>query len=142
MASLNQHAAAKHNCEYELLISTLDIAWAQLAAGLLFAGMGLISLMGTMPASWVADKLGRKWTIVPSCVGLSAALALMGATGACFSFTTLQLPNLCICDSMLSDLRRHGKCLTPVEDLPLSRLCLVIRTVLMPIVLFIVSVQE
>lgn len=34
-----------------------------------------------MPAAFVADKLGRKWTIVPSCFGLAAALLLMAVTG-------------------------------------------------------------
>ncbi|KAK9830670.1 hypothetical protein WJX74_001706 [Apatococcus lobatus] len=63
------------------LLAVSDFGLNTTLLGLLFAGMGLISLMGTMPASWVADKLGRKWTIVPSCVGLAAALALMGATG-------------------------------------------------------------
>lgn len=50
-------------------------------AGLLFAGMAVISLVGIMPASFVADKLGRKWTIVPSCLGLAASLLLMALTG-------------------------------------------------------------
>ncbi|KAK9819267.1 hypothetical protein WJX81_001189 [Elliptochloris bilobata] len=48
--------------------------------GLLFAGMAVVSLVGVMPAAWVADHLGRKWTIVPSCLGLAAALLLMAAT--------------------------------------------------------------
>jgi len=52
------------------------------AAGLLFAGMAVVSLVGVMPAAWVADHLGRKWTIVPSCLGLAAALLLMAATRA------------------------------------------------------------
>lgn len=52
-----------------------------LRAGLLFAGMAVVSFVGVMPASFVADKLGRKWTIVPSCLGLAGALLLMAATG-------------------------------------------------------------
>lgn len=43
--------------------------------------MAVISLVGIMPAAFVADKLGRKWTIVPSCVGLAGALLLMAFTG-------------------------------------------------------------
>jgi hypothetical protein len=43
--------------------------------------MGIISLFAVMPASWVADHMGRKWTIVPSCLGLACALLLMAATG-------------------------------------------------------------
>ncbi|KAK9866844.1 hypothetical protein WJX84_004388 [Apatococcus fuscideae] len=62
------------------LLAVSDFGLNTTLLGLLFAGMGLISLLGTLPASFVADKLGRKWTIVPSCVGLAAALALMGAT--------------------------------------------------------------
>lgn len=50
--------------------------------GLLFAGMAVVSLVGVMPAAWVADHLGRKWTIVPSCLGLAASLLLMAATRA------------------------------------------------------------
>eukprot|EP00891_Asterochloris_glomerata_P001245 jgi/Astpho2/1245/fgenesh1_pg.00023_%23_12_t len=49
--------------------------------GLLFSGMAVVSLVLVMPASFVADKLGRKWTIVPGCVGLAAALGLMAAAG-------------------------------------------------------------
>ncbi len=50
-------------------------------AGLLFAAMAVVSFVGVMPASFVADKLGRKWTIVPSCLGLAGALLLMAVTG-------------------------------------------------------------
>ena len=50
-------------------------------AGLLFSGMAVVSLLLVMPASFAADKLGRKFTIVPSCVGLAAALGLMAAAG-------------------------------------------------------------
>ena len=50
-------------------------------AGLIFAGMAVISLVGVMPAAHVADHLGRKWTIVPSSLGLAAALLLMATTG-------------------------------------------------------------
>ena len=50
-------------------------------AGLMFSGMAVVSLLLVMPASFAADKLGRKWTIVPSCVGLAAALGLMAAAG-------------------------------------------------------------
>ena len=52
------------------------------AAGLLFAGMAVVSLVGVMQAAWVADHLGRKWTIMPSCLGLAASLLLMAATRA------------------------------------------------------------
>ena len=44
--------------------------------------MAVVSLVGVMPAAWVADHLGRKWTIVPSCLGLAASLLLMAATRA------------------------------------------------------------
>ena len=50
-------------------------------AGLLFAAMAVVSFVGVMPASLVADKLGRKWTIMPSCLGLAGALLLMAVTG-------------------------------------------------------------
>ena len=50
-------------------------------AGLLFAAMAVVSFVGVMPASFVADKLGRKWTIMPSCLGLAGALLLMAVTG-------------------------------------------------------------
>ena len=51
------------------------------AAGLLFAGMAVVGLIGIMPAASVADKLGRKWTIVPSCVGMAGAILIMASTG-------------------------------------------------------------
>eukprot|EP00884_Botryococcus_braunii_P001802 jgi/Botrbrau1/11622/Bobra.0209s0013.1 len=50
------------------------------ALGLLFGAMGVVGLIGVMPASWVADHMGRKWTIVPSCLGLALALLMMAAT--------------------------------------------------------------
>ena len=43
--------------------------------------MAVVSLVGVMPAAHVADHLGRKWTIVPSSLGLAAALLLMATTG-------------------------------------------------------------
>lgn len=49
--------------------------------GFIFAGMAVVSLVGVMPAAHVADSLGRKWTIMPSCLGLSAALCIMAMTG-------------------------------------------------------------
>ena len=62
-------------------VSLTAAAARALHAGLLFAGMAVISLAGTMPAALVADSLGRKWTIVPSCLGLASALLLMAVTG-------------------------------------------------------------
>jgi MFS family permease len=61
-------------------------------AGLLYAMMAVISLVGILPAAFVADKLGRKWTIVPSCIGLASALLLMALTGvlpACVPANTI-----------------------------------------------------
>lgn len=49
--------------------------------GLLFAVMSTVSLMGIMPAATVSDHLGRKWTIVPACLALAAALVIMASTG-------------------------------------------------------------
>ena len=43
--------------------------------------MAVISLVGVMPAAHVADSLGRKWTLMPSCLGLAAALCIMAMTG-------------------------------------------------------------
>ena len=60
-------------------------------AGLLFSGMAVVSLLLVMPASVAADKLGRKWTIVPSCIGLAAALGLMAAAGETCSIIKLQV---------------------------------------------------
>ncbi len=50
----------------------------------------MVSLVLVMPASFVADKLGRKWTIVPSCVGLAAALGLMAGAGENCSLPSFQ----------------------------------------------------
>ena len=57
-----------------------ECAWL-FVTGLLYALMAVIALVGIMPAAFVADKLGRKWTIVPSCFGLAGALLLMAVTG-------------------------------------------------------------
>ena len=37
--------------------------------------------MVVMPASMACDHLGRKWTIIPSCLGMAAALSLMAVSG-------------------------------------------------------------
>ena len=50
----------------------------------------MVSLLLVMPASFAADKLGRKRTIVPSCVGLAAALGLMAAAGENGSLLSFQ----------------------------------------------------
>ena len=50
----------------------------------------MVSLLLVMPASYAADKLGRKWTIVPSCIGLAAALGLMAAAGESGSLPSFQ----------------------------------------------------
>ena len=92
------------SCTYEKGVS----GWQQQALrrracwgpGLLFAGMAVVSLVGVMPAAWVADHLGRKWTIVPSCLGLAASLLLMAATRAhpiCIAVRVLRLPAWCHC---------------------------------------------
>lgn len=60
------------------------------AAGLLFAVMSTVSLMGIMPAATVSDHLGRKWTIVPACLALAAALVIMASTG---TSSRLSCPN-------------------------------------------------
>ncbi len=50
-------------------------------AGMTFSGMAVVSLMVVMPASMAADALGRKWTIIPSCLAIAAALGLMAVSG-------------------------------------------------------------
>jgi MFS family permease len=52
------------------------------AAGFVFAGMAVVSFLVILPASRVSDRLGRKWTIVPSAVAMASALLLMAAAGA------------------------------------------------------------
>ncbi|KAL0017935.1 hypothetical protein WJX77_000283 [Trebouxia sp. C0004] len=48
--------------------------------GMTFSGMAVVSLMVVMPASMAADALGRKWTIIPSCLAIAAALGLMAVS--------------------------------------------------------------
>ena len=50
-------------------------------AGMTFSAMAVVSLMVVMLASMAANKLGRKWTIIPSCLGMAAALSLMAVSG-------------------------------------------------------------
>ena len=50
-------------------------------AGFIFAGMAVVGFLLIMPASIISDRLGRKWTIVPSCVAIASACLLMAATG-------------------------------------------------------------
>lgn len=61
-----------------------------LSAGLLFAGMAVVSLVSIMPAAFVADHLGRKWTIVPSAICLASAILLMAHTGSVLCVHCLQ----------------------------------------------------
>ncbi|CAK0782313.1 hypothetical protein CVIRNUC_005628 [Coccomyxa viridis] len=63
------------------LLATQAFGVTTTTLGLLFAAMAVVSFVGVMPASFVADKLGRKWTIMPSCLGLAGALLLMAVTG-------------------------------------------------------------
>lgn len=51
-------------------------------AGFVFAGMAVVSFLVILPASRVSDRLGRKWTIVPSAIAMATALLLMAAAGA------------------------------------------------------------
>lgn len=50
-------------------------------AGATFSAMSVVSLMVVLPASMASDKLGRKWTIIPSCLAMAAALSLMAISG-------------------------------------------------------------
>ena len=50
-------------------------------AGMTSSAMAVVSLMVVMPASMAADQLGRKWTLIPSCLGMPAALSLMAVSG-------------------------------------------------------------
>ena len=43
--------------------------------------MAVVSFLLIMPASVISDRLGRKWTIVPSCIAIAAACVLMAASG-------------------------------------------------------------
>ena len=54
-------------------------------AGMTFSGMAVVSLMVVMPASMAADALGRKWTIIPSCLAIAAALGLMAVSGQTYN---------------------------------------------------------
>ncbi|KAL3155302.1 hypothetical protein ABBQ32_013083 [Trebouxia sp. C0010 RCD-2024] len=49
--------------------------------GTIFSAMAVVSLTLVLPASMAADRLGRKWTIIPSCLGMAAALGLMALSG-------------------------------------------------------------
>lgn len=44
--------------------------------------MAVVGFFLIMPASVISDRLGRKWTIVPSCIAIASACVLMAATGA------------------------------------------------------------
>ena len=56
--------------------------------------MAVISLVGVMPAAFVADHLGRKWTIVPSCLGLALSLIAMAMTGEHDILIRCQVPGI------------------------------------------------
>ena len=50
-------------------------------AGMTFSAMAVLSLLVVMPASMACDQVGRKWTIIPSCLSMAAALSLMAVSG-------------------------------------------------------------
>jgi len=62
-------------------------------AGMTFSGMAVVSLMVVMPASMAADALGRKWTIIPSCLTIAAALSLMAVSGQDYFKVTSVIPS-------------------------------------------------
>jgi MFS family permease len=53
--------------------------------------MAVVGFLLIMPASVISDRLGRKWTIVPSCIAIASACVLMAATGADRVATAWQL---------------------------------------------------
>ncbi|KAK9817260.1 hypothetical protein WJX72_011949 [[Myrmecia] bisecta] len=63
------------------LLATQSFGLSPSILGLVFSGMAVVSLLLVMPAALVADRLGRKWTIVPSAIGLATALACMAVSG-------------------------------------------------------------
>ena len=62
---------------------------APLTAGFIFAGMAVVGFLLIMPASVISDRLGRKWTIVPSCIAIASACVLMAATGESLRLATI-----------------------------------------------------
>lgn len=80
-----------------------------LPVGFVFAGMAVVSFLVILPASRVSDRLGRKWTIVPSAVAMATALLLMAAAGAASSRTSHALscqddgPHGCSCPLLWLD---------------------------------------
>ena len=66
---------AEHNGTSDTLVAVCT------TIGAAFSAMSVVSLLVVLPASMAADKLGRKWIIIPSCIGMAAALSLMGFAG-------------------------------------------------------------
>eukprot|EP00193_Tetraselmis_chui_P021377 CAMPEP_0177780048 /NCGR_PEP_ID=MMETSP0491_2-20121128/16976_1 /TAXON_ID=63592 /ORGANISM="Tetraselmis chuii, Strain PLY429" /LENGTH=167 /DNA_ID=CAMNT_0019299755 /DNA_START=1 /DNA_END=504 /DNA_ORIENTATION=- len=48
----------------------------------MFASMAALNVVGVIPAATLADRWGRKKTIVPAGMGLAASLVLMASTSA------------------------------------------------------------
>jgi MFS family permease len=58
------------------LLAAAQFGYSAGALGVLFTVMALVNLAGLGPAATIADRFGRKWTIVPS--GAIVAAALLG----------------------------------------------------------------
>ena len=57
-----------------------------------FSAMAGLSLLVVMPASVACDQVGRRWTIIPTCLSMAAALSFMAVSG-----------QLLCCNQMTSD---------------------------------------
>jgi len=69
------------------LLAAASFGYSAGSLGVLFASMAIINLVGVAPASWVADRFGRKWAIVPAGVLVGAALVAMAASRDGQTFT-------------------------------------------------------
>ena len=61
------------------LLAASDHDFSPGSLGLLFTVLSAVTLVGLAPAAFIADRLGRKWAIVPSGLVVSASLALMAS---------------------------------------------------------------
>jgi MFS family permease len=69
------------------LLAMSDFGYTVSGLGGLFALMAAINLAGVGPASWLADRFGRKWVIVPAGIAISGALVAMAGAESTVTFT-------------------------------------------------------
>jgi MFS family permease len=70
------------------LLAADEFGFSPGGLGVLFTVLSVVTLLGLAPAALIADRLGRKWAIVPSGLVVAVALAFMASVDSTTWFVT------------------------------------------------------